>query len=163
MKLVGNLVFNQRDGVIKHRETSEVLAKYPVKIAVPITWIDPRVQIAIDSTGVKYTGGAFKVHKELLDHVDHALYGVYALDPSATDATVDAELYCLTCGTVVEKHSFSGSGGIVEKVISKDILMDHSNHYLHVRLNVTTASATSGANQVFAGAWLTFIYDLTKQ
>ena len=163
MKLVGNLVFNQRDGVIKHRETNEVLAKYPVKIAIPVLWLEDNLTIAIDSTGVKFPGAKLYLPEEVVKHLDKVILFANADTPSATDAVVECQLYCLDDHVEIGKVSYAGDSGLKTVEIDRDTIAAHAKHNLYCRIEVTTASATSGATQTILGLGVWFVIDLTKQ
>ena len=161
-KEVGNLVFNQSDGVIKHRVTNEDLARFPVQFVVPVHLLAKSVSVAIDSTGVKESCGHFELPSEALKHLSSAFLEAQADSPSATDAEVKVELYNETDGAVVASLTFSGAGGFTKSDDIASSLKGLAGKRLSGRINVTTASATSGATQVFRSVVLVLIYDLTK-
>ena len=160
-KLVGNLVFNQEDGEVLHAKTAETLAKFPVKLELPLHMLAKSVEVAIDSTGEKEVCGHFKVTLPLLKHLTEAYLTAYADDPSATDAVVDVELMDTATGTAIATISFSGEGGSKATSNIASALKDYIDKFVHVRINVSTASATSGATQVFRSIVLRLVYDLT--
>jgi len=161
-KEVGNLVFNQSDGKITHKVTGEELARFPSKFATPFFFITEGKTIAIDSTGVKFQGGLRKLLSEKLKFLTEGRLIANADAPSATDAVVDVELYCVNCASVIAKVTYSGEGGEKSVSISKSTLQAHENHNLRTRLNVKTASGTSGATQNFTQIDVNLIYDLTR-
>jgi len=160
-KLVGNLVFDQEEGKIYHAKTAEELAKFPVKLELPLHMLAKSVTVAIDSTGEKEACGHFKITTHLIKHLSEAYLTAYAEDPSATDATVDVELMDTATGTAIATISFSGEGGSKTTSNIADTLKDYVNKLVHVRINVSTASATSGATQVFRSIVLRLVYDFT--
>jgi len=161
-KEVGNLVFNQSDGVIKHRVTNEDLARFPVQFVVPVHLLAKSVSVAIDSTGEKETCGHFKLTSELLKHLSEAYLEVLADEPSATDATVDVHLWNWTDASSIVKVSFSGAGGFKASGNIAGTLKGLAGKVVNARIYVATASGTSGATQVFRSIVLRLIYDLTK-
>jgi len=161
-KLVGNLVFNQEDGEIYHAKTAETLVKYPVQLVIPVHLLAKSVEIAIDSTGEKETCGHFKLTSELLKHLKEAYFEVLADDPTATDAVVDVHLWNWTDASSIVKVSFSGAGGFKPSSNIADTLKTLANKVVNGRIYVSTASATSGAKQVFRSIVLKLIYDFTK-
>jgi len=161
-KQVGNLIFNQQDGVVKHARTGEDLAKYMVKIAIPIHLLAKSTTIAIDSTGIKENTGHFEIEEEMLKHLSAAYLEAFAIDPTATDAVVRAELYNVTDASLITYVEFAGEGGLKKSANIADTLKTLSGKVLCGRINVTTASATSGATQAFRSIVLVLIYDLTK-
>jgi len=161
-KQVGSLVFNQQDGVVKHARTSEDLAKYLVKIAIPIHLLAKSVEIPIDSTGLKEASGHFTLPSEALKHLSEAYLEAVADAPSATDASVDVILRNVTDGVDVAKLTFAGEGGTKKSANIASDLKTLAGKVLCGRIEVATASATSGATQVFRSIVLVLIYDLTK-
>jgi len=161
-KQVGSLVFNQQQGTIKHARTDEDLAKYIVKIAIPVHLLAKSVSVAIDSAGEKEVTGHFELKSELLKHLSEAYLEANAGTPSATDAVVEVQLYNWTDGASVVSLSFSGEGGFKKSSNIADTLKTLSGKVLCGRLYVSTASATGGAAQIFMSIVLVLIYDLTK-
>ena len=161
-KQVGSLVFNQQDGVVKHARTNEDLAKYLVKIAVPLIITDFIGDVAIDSTGVKAQTYAFKIPSEAFKHIRGMKFTSYTDDPTATDAVLRVELYNYTDGEVVAYNEYAREGGYKEADISESVAKALNGKLLGQRVNVTTASATSGATQKVRMVALWLIYDLTK-
>ena len=160
-KLVGNLVFNQEDGEVLHAKTAETLAKFPVKFAIPIHLLAAEETIYIDTTGVKVEVGHFYLTSEMLKHLSEAYLEANAVAPSATDATVAVELYNDTDGEVITSVEFAGEGG---HKVSSDVastLKNLAGKIIMARINVTTASATSGATQTFRSIVLRLVYDFT--
>jgi|GEM_PF-2875465 len=160
-KTVGNLVFNQEDGEIKHKVTNETLSKYIVKIAIPVPLLAKSISVAIDSTGVKEESGHFTLPAEALKHIKEAYLEAYADDPSATDAEVNVELVDVSTATVIASVTFAGEGGDKKTSNIATTLKDYSEKLISARINVTTASATSGATQTFRSIVLVLVYDLT--
>jgi len=160
-KLVGNLVFNQEDGEVLHAKTAETLAKFPVMLELPLHMLAKSVEVAIDSTGEKEVCGHFRVTLPLLKHLTEAYLTAYAEDPSATDAVVDVELMDTATGTAIATISYSGEGGSKASSNIASTLKDYVDKLVHVRIKVSTASATSGATQVFRSIVLRLVYDFT--
>ena len=160
-KLVGNLVFNQEDGEVLHAKTAETLAKFPVKLAIPVHLLAGRETIAIDSTGSKGTMGHFDLKEEIVKHLSEAYFAANAVAPTATDAVVEAQLYNTTDAEVVVAVEFSGEGGHKTSSDIASTLKNLAGKRLALRLYVTTASATAGAEQTFRSAVLLLVYDFT--
>jgi len=161
-KMVGDLIFNQQEGKITHKETRGDLAKYIVQLAIPVHLLAKSVSIAIDSTGEKETCGHFKLTSELLKHLSEAYLEVLADEPSATDATVDVHLWNWTDASSIVTVSFSGAGGFKASGNIASTLKGLAGKVVNARIYVATASGTSGATQVFRSIVLRLIYDLTK-
>jgi len=125
------------------------IANNEIEIEIPIHLLANNPSIAIDSTGVKATVGDFKVSEEMVKHLKKAYLAAYADAPSATDAVVDVELYNVTDGNAVTKVTYSGDSGYKESADIASTLKTLVGKILTGRINVTTASATSGATQVF--------------
>jgi len=128
---------------------AEDLVEKTIQIAVPVVLLGKSVSVAIDSTGVKDASGHFTLTSEMIKHLKEAYLEAQADTPSATDAAVDVELYNETDGAVVAKVTFSGAGGHLKSGDIASSLKDLAGKVLSGRINVTTASATSGATQVF--------------
>ena len=120
-----------------------------IQIAIPVHLLATSLSVAIDSTGVKYTGGHFTLTSEMIKHLKAAYLEAAADAPSATDASVDVELYNVTDAAVVAKITFAGEGGVKASSDIASSLKDLAGKVLAGRINVTTASATSGATQTF--------------
>jgi len=132
-----------------------------IQIAIPIVLLGKSVSIAIDSTGVKDSSGHFTLTSEMIKHLKSAYLEAHADAPSATDAVVVVELYNETDGAVVASISFSGAGG---HSVSGDIKSDIENlagKVLSGRINVTTASGTAGATQVFRSIVLRLVLGIS--
>ena len=160
-KIVGNLIFNQNDGEIKHKKTEEYLAKYPVKFAIPIHLLATAESVAIDSTGTKLHTGDFTLTSEMIKHLKEAYLEVDAGTPSATDAVVEVQLYNETDGASITAVTYSGEGG---HKISADIastLKTLAGKVLSAHIEVTTTSGTSEATQIFRSIVLRLVYDFT--
>jgi len=97
----------------------------------------------------------------MIKHLTEAYLEANATAPSATDAEVKVELYNDTDGVVITSVTFAGEGG--HKVSSNIALelKNYSGKLLCGRINVTTASATSGATQTFRSILLRLVYDFT--
>jgi len=160
-KIVGSLIFNQNDGIIQHKRTAENLAKYIVKIAIPIHLLAKSTTVAIDSTGVKEECGHFTLPAELLKHITEAYLEAYADDPTATDAEVKVELVDVATATAIASVTFAGEGGDKKTSNIASTLADYSEKIIAGSINVTTASATSGATQTFRSIVLVLEIDLT--
>ena len=161
-KQVGNLVFNQAEGLIKHKATNEDLARFIVKIAIPVHLLAKSISIAIDSTGEKETSGHFELKEHMVKHLSEAYLEAHADSPSATDAVVDVHLWNWTDANSVVSISFSGEGGYKKSSNIASTLKTLAGKVLNGRIYVSTASGTSGATQVFRSIVLVLIYDLTK-
>ena len=149
-KEVGNLVFNQEDYSIRHKATEEKLfrvedlpydrlAQNTIVIRVPIAFIRATGGLAADSTGVKATSNKALGYSR---HLKKArLLSEVTSIPS--DATVRIGLYNVTKGAYVLYRDYEGATGKnIDEVSSPDIADDDE---LEIRVEVTTASGTSGA------------------
>ena len=116
-----------------------------IQIAIPITLLAEYYQCTIDSTGVKLVVGFFNVDSELVKHIKSAYLLANAGEPTAT-----VELYNWTDGNVIAYIEYAGDSGIKTTNISADTLKQLVGKTLVARINVTTASATSGATQAFS-------------
>ncbi len=160
-KIVGNLEFNQEEGEIKHVRTGERLAKFASKFVVINMHKASTDAIAIDSTGVKYQQRAFKAIDELVTHLKKVIMDVYADEPSATDAVVRVGLYCVDDAEWLGYVEYSGDFGFKSFEVSGNVLRQHKEHRITVRIEVMTASATSGATQNIVERIIYFVYDFT--
>ena len=133
--------------VDKHSLTYDKLAENTIQIAIPIHLLANTVTININSTGTKINTGHFTLTEEMVKHLKEAYLEARASTPSATDATVKVELYNVTDASIVTSVTFAGDGGTK---ISSDIsstLKTLVGKVLSGRVEVTTASATTGATQ----------------
>jgi len=162
MKMVGDLIFNRLEGLIKHKRTGEVLVKLPVKPAWVISLLAEPKKVAIDSTGIKHMTGFLKLHEEFFENALAAVFGAAAESPSATDAEVKVRLKDSATGDILCDLVFSGEGGTKEAKIDPSELTNRKGHNIYAVIEVTAASATSGATQLFSGIWLIVIYDFSK-
>lgn len=141
--------------------TYDKLAPDTVQFDVIIPLLAKSVEVAIDSTGVKESSGHFEVTSELVKHLKHAYLEAYADDPSATDAVVRVELHNITDDAVVTYLEYSGSGGYLKSSDIADSLKGLGGKRICQRINVTTASATSGATQVFRSVILRLVLGIS--
>ena len=160
-KIAGNLEFNQNDGEIKHVKTGERLAKFASKFVVPVPLLAKSVEVPIDSTGLKEICGHQTLDPELVEQATDAYFETWGSAPSETDAVVDVELWDDTAGELIAKTTYSGDSGLKKAVGILSDLKSRVGHRIVLRVNVTTASATSGATQIFRSAVLKIIYDFT--
>ena len=165
-KIVDHLVFNDTDWSITHRDTDETLLKVDnlpytrlaantIQFLIPIPGI-PTAQtgLAADSTGVKYEGFRFKIKTR---HLKSAVLRA-TWTASHTDSETAIELYDVTADAV--RGSVSGNTGTdTEASIDTSSLVDGNLHEL--RVNVTTASATSGATTDVTYAILELTYGIS--
>ena len=141
--------------------TYDKLAENTIQIAIPIHLLAKSVSVAIGSTGVKEACGHFTLTSEMIKHLKEAYLEANADTPSATDATVNVELYDSNAGSVIASVSFAGAGGTQ---VSSDISTDIKNavgHVLYARINVATASATTGATQTFRSIVLRLVLGIS--
>ena len=118
--------------------TTAKLASDAVKVTIPIVGVHDQTGLAADSTGVKYEGPRFKIDTTGLKSA--TLRGTWSA--SNTDSVTAIELYDVTGAAVV--GSISGNtGSDTEGSITISNITSGNLHEL--RVNVTTASATSGA------------------
>ena len=118
--------------------TTAKLASNAVKVTVIIPSLENRTGLAADSTGVKAEGARFKIDTTGLKSVTLRA----SWTASHSDSETAIELYDVTADAV--RGSVSGNTGTdVEASIDPASLVSGNLHEL--RVNVTTASATSGA------------------
>ena len=160
-KLVGNLVFNQEDGEVLHAKTAETLAKFPVKLAIPVHLFASQRSIAIDSTGVKFRAGHFELLSEALKHLKEAYFLARLGDPTATDAEVEISLVDTATGTEIVTLTYAGEGGKKKSSNIAETLKTYPDKMMHMKCEVVTASATSGATQIVYSVVLELVYDFT--
>lgn len=136
-----------QDGAV----TTAKLASNAVKVTVIIPSLENRTGLAADSTGVKAEGARFKIYKTGLKSA--TLRATWTA--SHSDSTTAIELYDVTAGAV--RASVSGNtGSDSETSVDVGSLVDGNLHEL--RVNVTTASATSGATTDVSYAVLELTY-----
>lgn len=117
---------------------AEKLRPNAITLIVPVLGILEQSGLAADSTGVKYEGPRFKVKTAGLKSAKIRA----TWTASHSDSETAIELYDVTAGSVV--GSVSGNTGTdVESDDLKDGITE--GNLLELRVNVTTASATSGA------------------
>ena len=126
--------------------------------AVVIHLFASSLGFSIDSTGEKLVSGHFKVTQELVNNLSEAYLIAYLTDPSATDAEVQVQLYNVTDGTKEVTLTYSGEGGYKESANIADVLKALVGKVVCGRVEVTTASATSGASQAVKCIALLLIY-----
>lgn len=151
----------KRYHVEKHAVEYTDLVENTIQIAIPIHLLAGQLSIPIDSTGIKNIVGHFKLTSEMVKHLKEAYLTSTADAPSATDATVHVELYNVTDGSVVAYVEYAGEGGTK---VSSDIastLKTLAGKWFNARLNVTTASATTGATQVFRSIVLRLVLGIS--
>ena len=140
--------------ILKGSLIKEHLRTNEIEIEVPISFFEGKVSIAIDSTGVKHETGNYLISEELVKHVKEAYLEGGIVNFGATDSTVNIELYNATDASVVTSISLSSDsyrsrtsdiGSTIKGLAGKEV---------RIRVNVTTASATSGATADFISAKL---------
>jgi len=100
--------------------------------------IETKTGLAADSTGVKASSPKFKINSSLKTKL--ILRASISAIPS--DATVRVEVYDVTKDTVLGYVEFAGATGENETEITTGY---DNGDLIQIRVNVTTASATSGA------------------
>jgi len=138
------------DGSISYTK----LSSNTIQIVIPIIGIHDQTGLAADSTGVKYEGPRFKINtRHLKSAVLRATWSA-----SHSDSVTAIELYDVTDGAV--RGSLSGNADTdAETSIDVSALVDGNLHEL--RVNVTTASATSGATTDVDYAILELTYGIS--
>jgi len=111
--------------------------------------LDVKAGIAIDATGVNYDGAIHKlIETEELDGVSAVFFEV-GVDPTATDGAYDIILNDYTAGAGIVTLSESGA---VARSRSGNIKGDLvAGNEVGVKVDVTTASATTGATARVVG------------
>ena len=151
----------KRYHVEKHSVEYTDLVEDTIQIAIPVHLLATARSVAIDSTGVKENCGHFTITSEMVKHLKEAYLEAYASTPTATDATVRAELYNVTDAEVITYVEYAGEGG---SKVSSDIastLKTLTGKVLCGRINVTTASATTGATQTFRSIVLRLVLGIS--
>lgn len=96
-----------------------------------------------DSTGVKYIGKSTQYIDPSLIDQDRNVYFEAAIESSANDETVTAEIYDKDRQAVLNRQEIQGGSTRTRTGdISKSL---YEGHEIAVRYNVTSASSTSGA------------------
>jgi len=137
------------------------LASNTIQIVVPIHLLAKSVTVAIDSTGEKETCGHFKITSELVKHLKYAYLEVLADTPSATDATVDVHLWNWTDASSITTVSYAGEGGFKASSDIASTLKTLTDKVVNARIYVSTASATTGATQVFRSIVLRLVLGIS--
>jgi len=140
-----------KDGTISYTK----LQTDTIQIEVPVSLWEASSSFAIDSTGVKITTARYLISSELLKHAKAVYFEGAITDFSATDSSVDLELYDATAGSVITKITLSDSSERSRTDDIKDSLT--AGNEVQARVNVTTASGTSGATAVFKSARLIIV------
>ena len=125
------------DKIASSTITYDKLAANTIYILVTLTLGYPG-SVAADSTGVKFESAKVKTSAR---HLKKLRVRAKVSDiPS--DATIRIEIYDYTAGTVLGYVEFSGSTGESEAEVTSGWT---DGNLIGLRVNVTTASATSGA------------------
>lgn len=151
----------KRYHVEKHSVEYGDLVENTIQIAIPIHLLAKQTEVAIDSTGIKENTGYFTLTSEMIKHLKEAYLESFADTPSATDATVKVELYNYTDGEVVTSIEYSGVGGFKKSSDISTTLKTLGGKVLFGRINVTTASATTGATQSFRSIVLRLVLGIS--
>ena len=117
--------------------------------------------IPIDSTGVKWGIRVFRAIDELITNLKKIIVDVWAGAPDASDAIVRVGVYCFDCGTYLGYTEYAGDSGWKSFEVDGNVIREHKDHGIYLRIEVTQASATSGAQQEFTDRLLYYIYDFT--
>jgi len=149
--------FHVEKGVVEYQD----LVDNTIQLVIPIHLLAKSIEIAIDSTGEKETSGHFKITSELVKHLKEAYLEVLADDPSATDATVDVHLWNWTDASSITTVSFSGEGGFKASSDIASTLKNLTDKVVNGRIYVSTASATSGATQIFRSIVLRLVLGIS--
>ena len=128
----------QTDNIADGAVTTAKLAENAVVSRAYILGIYEQSGLAADSTGVKYEGPRFKIDTTQVKSI--TLRATWTA--SNTDSETAIELYDVTAGSVIA--SLSGNAG-TDQETSIDPANITSGNLLELRVNVTTASGTSGA------------------
>ena len=137
----------KRQHIPKKQIDYEHLSPNTIQLNVPIMLLANERYVSIDSTGVKITTGCFKVTSKMVKHVKEAYLEASLASPPVTDAVVEIELYNETDAEVVTKLTYSGEGGYKVSSNIASTLKTLTEKILCGRVNVTTASASSGVTQ----------------
>jgi len=122
-----------------------------ISFIMPLLLIYEQLGLDADSTGVNYTSGKFKIDTNGLKSA--IIRATWIADEP--DSVTAIELYDETAGSVV--GSVSGNTGTDEE--SSDLSgAITSGHLFSLRINVTTASATTGATTSVMYAILELTY-----
>jgi len=151
----------KRQHIPKKQIDYEHLSPNTIQLNTIINLLATEVDVPIDSTGIKHNCGLIKVTSEMVKHLKEAYFEAYASTPSATDASVDVELYNATDGEVITALTFAGVGGYKESSDIASTLKTLAGKIVSVRINVKTASATSGATQTFRSAHLRLVLGIS--
>jgi len=151
----------KRYHVEKHSVEYGDLVENTIQIEIPVTLTDVAGTYAIDSTGVKYIARSWKVTSELVKHLKHAYLVTYAETPSATDATAKVSLFNYTDDTTITYVEYVGEGGLKESSDVADTLKTLVGKEIGAKIEVTTASATTGATQTFRSIVLRLVLGIS--
>ena len=135
---IGKNAINGSEHIADASTPKGKLESNTISLIVPLQIIKDATGLAADSTGVKYTSGKIKIDTNGLKSAKiRATWSA-----SATDSVTAIELYDETAAVV--RGSVSGNAGTdVESSDLSGVIVSGNLHSL--RVNVTTASATSGA------------------
>ncbi len=120
-----------------------------IQLAVTVVRMANNQTVAIDSVGAKYSTSRAYIPPELVKHAKGGVLIAHALTPTATDAVVTVDLKDDDTGDIIATVTFSGAGGTQTATLDADTVKALSGHQVHLRIYVSTASATAGATQTF--------------
>lgn len=146
-----------RDKLAREIVSLEYIEKNTIQLEIPISFFEGKLSIAIDSTGVKHETANYLISSELVKHLKSAYLEGAIINFGATDATVAIELYNATDASVVTSISLSSDSYRTRSSDIADTLKGLAGKEVRVRVNVTTASATSGATADLISAKLILV------
>lgn len=101
--------------------------------------VDKNTGLPADSTGVKYSSAKFKFSASSVKQ----LVLLSSISSIPSDAVVVVGVYDETAGSYVVQRTYNGATGEYEDSVSDNLPSD--GDMLSIRVEVTTASATSGS------------------
>ena len=134
--------------------SAEDLVSDAIYIRVTGAEIGPTSGLAADSTGVKTQSGRFTFS---LKHVKQLVLRS-SISSIPTDATVRVGIYNVTKGSYVVSRDYAGATGEHEDTTTT---LPDDGDVLELRVEVTTASATSGATFDLGYATLMIDYGIS--
>jgi len=143
--------------IIKGTLPVDRLPSQAIKIVHRIHFLEAFPSIALDSTGTKYKTARNLLESEDVDNLVAAYFEAAITNFTATDATVEVILQNDTDGVDIVSIPFTGDSFRKRVTLSVDDVKALAGKEISVRVDVTTASATSGATAGFKSAKLILI------
>jgi len=146
--------------IIAKSLSTDRLVSGAIKYKRIITFLEAFPSIAIDSTGTKFRTARHLIEEHDVAHLKAAYFEASITNFTATDAEVQVILVNDTDSTDIASISFTSNSFRKRITLDVDTVKNLVNKEVSVRVDVTTASATSGATAAFRCARLILVYEI---